>query len=56
MSACQAFFSQLNAVNEVIIVGYSLSAVDMPYFAAVKQHVQPNSTWIATWYLEKERQ
>ena len=56
MSAGQAFFSQLNAVNEVIIVGHSLSAVDMPYFAAIKQHVQPNSTWTATWFLEKERE
>ncbi|WP_449568658.1 bacteriophage abortive infection AbiH family protein [Lelliottia nimipressuralis] len=56
MSAGQAFFSQLNAVNEVIIVGHSLSAVDMPYFAAIKQHVQPNSTWTATCYLEKERE
>ncbi|HBZ3553136.1 TPA: hypothetical protein MHK89_27195 [Klebsiella pneumoniae] len=56
MYAGQAFFSQLNAVNEVIIVGHSLSAVDMPYFAAIKQHVQPNSTWTATWFLEKERE
>lgn len=56
MSTGQAFFSQLDAVNEVIIIGHSLSAVDMPYFAAIKQHVQPNSTWTATWYLEKERE
>ncbi|WP_249278206.1 AbiH family protein [Pantoea sp. AMG 501] len=56
ISAGHAFFSQLSAVKEVIIVGHSLSTVDMPYFAAIKQHVQPNSTWIATRYLEKERE
>ncbi|EKN4801466.1 bacteriophage abortive infection AbiH family protein [Yersinia enterocolitica] len=56
MSAGQAFFSQLNAVNEVIIIGHSLSAVDLPYFVAIKQHIQPNSTWTATWYRENERE
>ncbi|RJL20496.1 bacteriophage abortive infection AbiH family protein [Pectobacterium polaris] len=56
ISASQEFFSQLNTVNEVIIVGHSLSEVDMPYFAAIKQHVQTDSIWTATWYLEKERE
>lgn len=56
ISAGQAFFSRLAAVNEVIIIGHSLSAVDMPYFAAIKQLVHPNTTWTATWYLENERE
>lgn len=52
----KAFFSQLSMVNEVIIIGHSLSSVDMPYFAAIKQHVQPDTTWSATWYLDTEHQ
>ena len=56
ISAGQSFFSRLAVVDEVIIIGHSLSTVDMPYFAAIKQHVHPNSTWTATWYLKNERE
>lgn len=55
ISSGQTFFSKLNAVNEIIIVGHSLSEVDMPYFSAIKQYVRPDSTWTATYYLENER-
>ncbi|EPL8679509.1 bacteriophage abortive infection AbiH family protein [Klebsiella michiganensis] len=56
ISENKAFLSQLNTVNEVIIVGHSLSEIDMPYFAAIKQHIQPDSTWTATWHNESDRE
>lgn len=56
MADSQVFFSQLSTVNEVIIIGHSLSAIDMPYFAVIKQHVRPDTAWTATWYLDVERQ
>ncbi|MGC8342253.1 bacteriophage abortive infection AbiH family protein [Pantoea ananatis] len=50
----QDFFYQLSKINEVIIIGHSLSKIDLPYFEKIKKHVQPDSTWTATWYLDKE--
>lgn len=56
ISSAKEFFSYLSQVNEVIIIGHSLSQVDMPYFSAIKQNVQFNATWTVTWYFENERE
>lgn len=56
ISSAKEFFSYLSHVNEVIIIGHSLSQVDMPYFSAIKQNVPSNATWTVTWYFENERE
>ncbi|WP_439672917.1 hypothetical protein AEMCBJ_31760 (plasmid) [Cupriavidus necator] len=49
-------FVQLKGVSEVIILGHSLSPVDMCYFEEIAKHVQINQVrWTATYYWEHER-
>lgn len=56
ISSSKEFFSYLGKVKEIIIIGHSLSEVDMPYFVAINQLVQADTTWTATFYLENERE
>ncbi|MCK7268778.1 bacteriophage abortive infection AbiH family protein [Enterobacter cloacae] len=48
------FFKRLKFINEIVIIGHSLSDVDMPYFSAIQKYVHPDCSWTATYYLEKE--
>ncbi|HAT2712228.1 TPA: hypothetical protein I8303_000924 [Aeromonas hydrophila] len=35
----EGYFSSLNDINEVVIIGHSLNNVDLPYFHRIKNHV-----------------
>ncbi|WP_371974558.1 bacteriophage abortive infection AbiH family protein [Lelliottia nimipressuralis] len=50
------FFTKLKYVSEIVIIGHSLSDVDMPYFSAIKEYVHPDCKWTATYYLKKEKE
>ncbi|GHX02067.1 bacteriophage abortive infection AbiH family protein [Vibrio cholerae] len=48
------FFESLEAVNEVYVLGHSLSTVDFEYFEKVKQSVSQEANWCASYYSEDE--
>ncbi|EME8574904.1 bacteriophage abortive infection AbiH family protein [Salmonella enterica] len=50
------FFKNLSDVDEIIIIGHSLSSVDIPYFYHIHSIVSENTEWIATYYQETERE
>ena len=50
------FFNALLNVNEVFVLGHSMSSVDMPYFRRVKECVQPDAVWTLSVYSGKDRQ
>lgn len=50
------YFSNLTNINEVYILGHSLSDVDLPYFHKLQQSVNSNAKWIVTFYGEDQKQ
>ena len=40
------FFNGLSDVETVVVIGHSLSEVDMEYFERICGEIQENSTWI----------
>ena len=49
------FFSSLNNVNEVIVLGHSLAEVDGVYFAEINKSIQENARWIVALYKGEEK-
>lgn len=47
-------FQGLGAINEVWVMGHSFAEVDLPYFAAIRDHVAPLATWRASFYKPEE--
>ncbi len=41
----QTFFSSLQEIEEIYILGHSLSLIDFEYFNAIKQNVSPTCLW-----------
>ena len=48
------FFNQLFDVNKVIVIGHSLSDIDIPYFNKVAESIKSNASWIISYYDDKE--
>lgn len=46
----ELFFNKLDNINEVIIIGHSLSKVDIPYIETIAKKIKPNSKWIVYYY------
>ncbi|WP_099335500.1 bacteriophage abortive infection AbiH family protein [Clostridium cadaveris] len=46
----RSFFSRLNSVDEIFIIGHSLGDVDMPYFDEIKNNVSDNTIWNIYYY------
>ena len=42
----ESFFNGLSDVETVVVIGHSLSEVDMEYFERIRGEIQENSTWI----------
>jgi len=49
-----SFFNSLKNVEEVIVLGHSLSEVDIRYFEEVLINVKDNAKWIVTFYGDSE--
>jgi hypothetical protein len=49
------FFNQLNKVEEVFVLGHSLSNVDMPYFEKIKSNIGNKPSWTATYFGDGQR-
>ncbi len=41
----QNFFSCLKDIKYVVVLGHSLSSIDMPYFREIRNRISPNSHW-----------
>lgn len=52
----QSFFSKLKDIDEIYVLGSSLSDVDLPYFKKIKQSTQSNSKWFISYYKDKENE
>ena len=52
----EVFFRDLCEVDEVIVMGHSLSEVDRPYFIKVKESINRNAAWHVTYYGNEERE
>ena len=49
------FFNGLNKIDEIYILGHSLSEVDEPYFIELFNSVKNETQWYVTYYSEEER-
>lgn len=50
------FFDNLEKINEIYVLGHSLSEVDQPYFIKLLDSVKKGTKWYVTYYSEEERQ
>ncbi|MEK4261869.1 bacteriophage abortive infection AbiH family protein [Paenibacillus sp. FSL L8-0499] len=48
------FFESLTQIEEVYILGHSLSVIDMDYFKAIKEAVLKNYKWYISYYSEQD--
>jgi len=44
------FFSSLNNTDRIIVIGHSLSQVDLRYFVEVKRSIKDNAKWYFSWF------
>lgn len=51
----EGFFTSLNSVDEIYVLGHSLSDVDLPYFYEIKNSIKQNAKWVVTYYRAEER-
>ncbi len=49
------FFNKLSDIDDVIIIGHSLSPVDLPYIKEVKKFINQNSRWTVTYHSEEDK-
>ncbi|WP_367914885.1 bacteriophage abortive infection AbiH family protein [Leadbetterella sp. DM7] len=50
------FFSNLTEVEKVIVLGHSISEVDLKYFEVLKDKLNENVIWYVSYYSELEKQ
>lgn len=50
-----SFFKSLKNINEVTILGHSLAEVDLPYFVKIRDSVDPDTFWKASYYGSNEK-
>lgn len=54
ISANRSFFQSLKDVKEIIILGHSMSEIDMPYFEKIRNCVDENAVWKVSYYSKSE--
>jgi len=50
------FFANLTGVEKVIVLGHSISEVDLKYFEVLKAKLNENVSWYVSYYSELEKQ
>jgi hypothetical protein len=50
----KTLFNDLRAVDQVCVLGHSLSEVDIPYFEQIARNVKPTCQWRVSYYAEWE--
>ncbi|MCL2435788.1 MAG: bacteriophage abortive infection AbiH family protein [Lentimicrobiaceae bacterium] len=56
ISRNQFFFSYLDEIQKIYILGHSMNEIDEPYFLKIKKSISSNTHWIASYYNESDRQ
>lgn len=51
-----SFFDSLDEINEVFVLGHSMSPVDIKYFQLIKDKVDENAYWTISFHQEKEKE
>jgi hypothetical protein len=51
----QSFFKQLNKIEEVFVLGHSISQVDLKYFQTIFKNVSKNSIWTVSYYCDNQK-
>lgn len=51
----EQFFHSLKGITHISVIGHSLNKVDWPYFDAIKNNVQMNTTWIFNPYSSEDK-
>lgn len=49
------FFNKINDVNNVIVLGHSVSEVDINYFEMILRCIEHNSKWWFTWHSDSDK-
>lgn len=49
-----AFFASLTDVDLIVVLGHSLSEVDLPYFEEIISHALPSTRWAVSYYGRNE--
>lgn len=44
------FFDGLTGIDEVYVLGHSMSEVDMPYLFEITRNISPAATWVVSYY------
>lgn len=55
LSRNTSLFARLSTVEEISVLGHSMSEVDLPYFEALRDAVSPSATWVVTYHRPHER-
>lgn len=50
------FFQSLKDIKKITVIGHSLSAVDMPYFATIKEQIPNYVDWEFSVYGQRDEQ
>ena len=51
IDASRDYFSHLSHIEHIVILGHSLSSIDMPYFREICYNISPNSHWYISKHL-----
>lgn len=52
----KSFFGKLSSIEEVFVLGHSISPVDIKYFQTVFNTVSKNSTWTVSYYSDDQKE
>ncbi len=45
-----SFFDSLQNITNVVVIGHSMSSIDLPYFCEISERIVPNSCWYFSSY------
>ncbi len=54
ISSHNSFVKRLKGIKNIIVIGHSLSDIDLPYFKWINQNVGKNVKWTVSYYNNKE--
>lgn len=50
----QTFFASLSHIENIVVIGHSLSNVDYPYFKEILKNTHNNKNWIISWFSSRD--
>lgn len=56
ISQQQGFLNKIKQINKIIIIGHSISYIDLPYFEYFKKLTNNKTKWIVSYYKENEKE